>query len=86
MHYFSSKMVFFSTINNISDIVSDSIVAHCLLLHGLLFQALAAHFDRDDEAGPGYSEFFSRAAGDKRARADSLICYQVNRALLLTLT
>jgi len=43
------------------------------------YQALAAHFDRDDEAGPGYSEFFSRAAGDKRARADSLICYQNRR-------
>ena len=40
---------------------------------------MAAHFDRDDEAGLGYSKFFSQAAEGKRTLAESLIQYQNRR-------
>merc|ERR1739838_638280 len=43
------------------------------------YQAMAAHFDRDDEAGLGYSKFFSQAAEGKRSLAESLIKYQQTR-------
>ena len=40
---------------------------------------MAAHFDRDEEAGLGYSKFFSQAAEGKRSLAESLIQYQNRR-------
>ena len=40
---------------------------------------MAAHFDRDDEAGLGYSKFFSPKAKCKRSLAESLIQYQNRR-------
>merc|ERR1739842_181758 len=43
------------------------------------YQAMAAHFDRDDEAGLGYSKFFSQASEGKRSLAESLIKYQNRR-------
>ena len=43
------------------------------------FQAMSAHFDRDDEAGQGYSKFFSQAAETKKSLAEILIQYQNRR-------
>ena len=40
---------------------------------------MSAHFDRDDEAGLGYTKFFSKAAEAKRSLAEILIQYQNKR-------
>ena len=40
---------------------------------------MSAHFDRDDEAGLGYTKFFSKAAEAKRSMAEILIQYQNRR-------
>jgi len=43
------------------------------------YQAMSAHFDRDDEAGLGYTKFFSQAAETKKSLAEILIQYQNRR-------